>query len=81
MYFGMYNQFLGLVDGFYLEVIVVDLDGLKFNYLWWFDLDCFMGVFWISNWICWSDDLDGEFEVLLDGVGVLVVLICGDLVW
>lgn len=81
IYFGMYNYFLGLVDGFYLEVIFIDLDVLKSGYLWWFDLDCFVGVFCISNWICWSEDLVGEFGVLLEGVGVFVVLMCGDLVW
>ena len=80
-HFGTHNQLLGLTDGLYLEAISIDPDAPKPDYARWFDLDRFAGAPRISNWICRSEDLLAELEILPDGAGVPVALTRGDLAW
>ena len=79
-YFGTHNLLLGLEDGLYLEVIAVDPDATDPGVARWFDLDRMAGDPRLGNWICRSDDLDGEMERFPEA-GTPVPLARGDLKW
>jgi hypothetical protein len=79
-YFGTHNLLLGLEDGLYLEVIAVDPDAAAPGVARWFDLDRMAGDPRLGNWICRSDDLEGEVERFPEA-GTPVPLARGDLTW
>ncbi|WP_294623519.1 VOC family protein [uncultured Roseovarius sp.] len=79
-YFSTHNLLLGLEEGLYLEVISVDPDAADPGVTRWFDLDRMAGVPRLGNWICRSDDLEGEVQRFPEA-GRPVSLARGDLKW
>ena len=79
-YFGTHNLLLGLDYGLYLEVIAVDPEAPDPGVTRWFDLDRVAGDPRLGNWICRSDDLEGELARFPEA-GAPVPLARGDLKW
>ncbi|GHF75828.1 VOC family protein [Seohaeicola zhoushanensis] len=79
--FGTHNALLGLADGLYLEAIAIDPAAPPPGRPRWFDLDRFAGRARLTNWICATEDLDGELAQLGHGAGHPMELARGDLSW
>lgn len=80
-HFGTHNQLIGLADGLYLEAIAANPAAEALPYPRWFDLDRLQGGPRLGNWICRSDDLDGELARLDVEAGKPIALSRGDLKW
>lgn len=79
--FHTHNTLLGLEDGLYLEAIAINPGAPTPGRPRWFDLDQFSDDARLTNWICRTEDLDGDMAQLPDGIGDPVALQRGDLRW
>lgn len=75
-----HNRLLGLGD-LYLEVIAADPAAARPVWPRWFDLDNFLGVPRLTNWVARCESLSAALAVCPDGTGVPVALQRGDYRW
>ncbi|WP_108482612.1 VOC family protein [Oceaniglobus ichthyenteri] len=78
---GTHNRLLSLGPDLYLEVIAIDPAGRDPGRPRWFDLDRFVGLPRLSNWIVACDDLRAGLAAAPEGTGEVVELQRGDLTW
>jgi len=75
-----HNRLLGLGD-LYLEVIAADPDAARPVWPRWFDLDNFLGLPRLTNWVARCESLSAALAVSPDGTGIPVSLQRGDYRW
>ncbi|MBI6629631.1 VOC family protein [Pontibaca salina] len=78
--FGTHNRLLGLDAGLYIEAIAIDPSAPRPKRARWFDLDHFVGLPRLTNWICRSEDLIAALSHLPQA-GNPVNLVRGNLAW
>lgn len=79
-HYGTHNHLLGMADNLYLETISVDPGAPTPGYPRWFALDGFSGPPRLTNWVCWTDNLETLVRDLPEA-GSIIALERGDLKW
>ena len=79
-HFATHNHLLKLDGRLYLETISVDPNATPRQVPRWFGLDSFEGPPRLTNWVCWTDDLETLVRDLPEA-GKIVALERGDLRW
>lgn len=75
-----HNRLLGLGD-LYLEVIAADPDAARPVWPRWFDLDNFLGLPRLTNWVARCESINAALAVSPAGAGIPVALQRGDYRW
>ncbi len=80
-FFGTHNNLLGLADGLYLEALAIDPTAVPKVQPRWFDLDSFIGIPRLNNWVCQVDNLSESLKKMPHEVGRIISMRRGVLKW